>query len=290
LVDRNIFALTRCDLAKQLAGFGIEENEANKEAILILEHATGLTQTAQITSDKGELEPAWQDEIERILQGRQLRVPIQYILGKAYFMGLDLKVEPGVLIPRPDTEALVETVIDFSKRKGHPSRIGEIGVGAGPIAISLLKRLTAARIFACDISAKAIAVTSLNAIRHGVAERLELVEGDWRTALPRDFDAVVSNPPYVPLKQKGMLPREIAEHEPPAALFDEEVDGLGFFRAFAEILPEHLKRGSGWLAVEFGDGQSEAVTAIFQARAWREVKIHADIHGLPRVLTATVPF
>lgn len=285
----NIFALSRRNLEKQLIDFGIEEEEARQEALLILEHVTGLSEVERIVSDRTALEPRWQAEIEGILKKRQGRLPIQYILGKARFMGLDLEVKPGVLIPRPDTETLVKAVIDSAKRRGEPGKIGEIGVGAGPIAISLLRTFEKARMFACDISEEAISLTWSNASRLGVADRLELVAGDWRTSLPDELDLIVSNPPYLTFKEKQALAREIAEHEPDLALFDRDDDGLGFFRAFAKRLANHLKADHGWLAVEFGDRQSASIATIFESCGWREVTVLADIHGLARVLTAVVP-
>ena len=285
----NIFALSRRNLENQLIESGIEEEEARQEAILILEHVTGLSVTAQIVSDMTALEPSWQAEFERILKKRQARMPIQYILGKARFMGLDLDVKPGVLIPRPDTETLVKSVFDQAKGRGAPGKIAEIGVGAGPIAISLLRYFQTASLFACDISEEAVAISSLNASRYGVADRLELVTGDWRTTLPAELDLIVSNPPYLAFKEKQGLAKEIGDYEPRSALFDKDDDGLGFFRAFAVLLPKHLKQSEGWLAVEFGDRQSMAVASIFERCGWREVTIGQDVHGLARVLTALVP-
>jgi len=233
--------------------------------------------------------------MERILKERKQRIPIQYILGKASFMGLELEVEPGVLVPRPDTETLVAVVL--SKLTAEHSRlahtnshliIAEIGVGAGPIAISILKALSFCRVFACDIATKAIEIAGKNAIRYLVHGRLELVVGDWHHVLPSGFDTIVSNPPYLSESQTISLPEEVTL-EPREALFAQSDDGMSFYRDFADVLPSHFKDETGWLAIECGDGQSEAIRKIFSERGWRDITVHLDIHALPRVLTAQVP-
>jgi release factor glutamine methyltransferase len=294
----NIFARWRRNLEKELIGFGIQEQEARQESVLILEHATGLGQTEQIASDLSELRPEWRAELERILQKRQARMPIQYILGKTTFRGLDFKVKSGVLIPRPDTEALVAVASAclkaFSTKAANKQdtsvkTIAEIGVGAGAITVSLLKEFENVRVFACDISSQAIDLTSINAKAHAVSDRLQLVKGDWQEILPQGFDGIVSNPPYLSSNKTNHLQPEISDYEPYEALFEKDGDGMSFYRNFARILPDKLMLGTGFLCVEVGDGQAEAVLAIFRSFAWREVTIHQDIHGLARVISAVVP-
>lgn len=268
---------------------GIDASEAKQEAVLILEHVSGLSATEQIVSDLTILPPEWLTQIEKILGQRHKKVPIQYALGEASFRRLKYQVEPGVLIPRPDTETLVEVMLARLDNVRQDLLIAEIGIGAGPIAISVLKERPQYRFFACDTAPKAIDVAFANAVHHGVSDRLELVCGDWQKVLPSGLDVIVSNPPYLKVGTKQALPAEIGEHEPEAALFDQDGDGLSFYRNFAAHLPGHFRDKNGFLAVEFGDAQSEAVQGIFSQNKWRDASIHLDIHGLPRVLTATVP-
>lgn len=294
----NILNQSRSKLAERLKQIGVEDEEAQVEASIILEHVTGLKPTEQIVSDLNELRPEWCAELERILRKRQAKMPIQYILGKTTFRGLDLKVKPGVLIPRPDTEALVVVASAClkalsNKRASKPDRsiktIADIGVGAGPITVSLLKEFENVRVFACDISSKAIDLTSINARAHAVSDRLQLVKGDWQEILPQGFDGIVSNPPYLSSNKENHLQPEISDYEPYEALFEKDGDGMSFYRNFARILPDKLMPGTGFLCVEVGDGQAGAVVAILRSFAWREVTIHHDVHGLPRVISAVVP-
>ena len=288
----NLFHTTRAQLSDRLIEYGIDQLEAEQEAALILAHVTDLTPVQQITSDLVELKPQWHDAIENILQQRSRRVPIQYILGKANFAGREFYVKPGVLIPRQDTETLVETVLNWARLQVStptPISIAEIGVGAGPISISLLKELANCYIFACDISTTAIETTSENARHHGVSDRLELVCGDWRNVLPDGFDAIIANPPYVSLGARQSLAVEISQHEPPAALFDTDADGMSFYRVAATQVPAHLNKTAGFIAFEFGDGQAADVQSIFENHGWRNATVHKDVNGLPRVITATVP-
>jgi release factor glutamine methyltransferase len=287
----NIFSKFAEQLKCELLSLNIEDQEAEAESELILVHVTGLTRTQRLLSDQKVVPEHWQVEIDRILAQRRQRVPIQYCLGAASFMGLDLHVEPGVLIPRVDTEALVQVVVEvlgehLGKEKLH---IAEIGVGAGPIAISLLKKLNNAYLWACDVSPRAIAVTQQNASHYGVSERIKLVLGDWRHKLPDNLDVIVANPPYIPRQQKANLAPEIAWHEPDNALFTDDQDGLSFYRDFAQFLPSHFKANSSFGAFEIGDNQSERIYDLFAVANWRQIKIHLDLNGMPRVLTALVP-
>jgi release factor glutamine methyltransferase len=284
----NIFETESRRLTQKLCGFGIEEAEARLEATLILEHVSGLAQQYQITSALKELQSNWRTQIEAIVCERKKRRPLQYILGKTSFWGLELNTGDGVLVPRSDTETLVNIVLERLSKNPKETYIADIGVGAGPIAITLIKQLSNCRVFACDVSHKAIDLAKKNASRWDVEERLHLQLGDWQQVLPQGFDVIVSNPPYISASQKNSLALEVL-HEPSEALFEADGDGLSFYRNFAAILPLHFKNASGWLACEIGDEQKQAVTTIFQDAGWRQVTIHQDLNGLPRVLTAMVP-
>ncbi len=267
---------------------GVQEADAKAEALFILEQISGLSHAEQLIADESVLDQNALSWIDTILAKRALHVPIQYCLGEASFAGLNLHVESGVLIPRPDTETVVETLLERLKEASCSARqIAEIGVGAGPISIALLKRLPELKIWGCDVSPKAISITLKNALRHGVADRLNLVLGDWREILPTGFDAIVSNPPYIPIKKKAEMPPEIVENEPAQALFVDDEDGLSFIRIFAEKLPAHLKEG-GIVAFELGDGQAEGARGILEKAGWQAVRVDSDTHNLARVISANI--
>ncbi len=195
--------------------------------------------------------------------------PVAYIVGAKEFYSLRFDVSPAVLIPRPETELLVEAAIERARRRGiGAASILEMGVGSGCIIVSILKHLADARGVATDVSAAALGIAAANAGRHGVSDRLRLLTCD-RLRLPPDaipdggFDMIVSNPPYVSATGMAALPRNVAAHEPRSALTDE-ADGLSFYRALAEEGPPLLKP-DGWMAVEMGAGQAEAVIDIMTA-------------------------
>ena len=266
MTQEHFFDKQRRAIYYELMQIGLEQQECWAEADLILEHVTGIERAQQVISDLDNFKSDWLHEITRIINSRRQRMPLAYCLGEVEFAGLMFKIIPGVLIPRVDTETLIEAVI--RRIMGHsyvgadcirplseltttkepvkncPAlHIAEIGVGSGAIAISLLKRLPECTVWACDISEIAITLTLGNARRHNVHERLTLVHGDWKKVLPDNFDVIVSNPPYLPLSlqtgQQSKLQPELA-FEPKPALFDGSEDGLSFYRQFAEKLSIHF--------------------------------------------------
>ncbi len=301
----NIFESKRREIYWQLKEIGLEEQECHAEATLILEQISGVKQAQQFISDLNEFPYHWQQEIARIINLRRERRPLAYCLGEIEFAGLPYKIIPGVLIPRPDTETLIEAVIEWAQNNGLTTsnlHIAEIGTGSGIIAVNLLKRLPNCTVWACDISQAAIATALGNARRHDVHNRLTLVRGDWRKILPNDFDVIVSNPPYIPNAlsdaDKSLQPE--IYFEPQEALF-AGVDGLDFYREFAALLPKHYKKSDKGKsdkeknetkllgAFEIGDKQEESVLSIFQNHGWQNLEIKNDIHGLPRVITIYPP-
>jgi release factor glutamine methyltransferase len=277
-------------LSSALTGYGIEPGEAATEANMILSFVSGRSYSTQIASNLMMLPEDWTQRIEAILARREKHEPIQYCLGEADFLGLKLTVAKGVLIPRPDTEPIVEIVQSWvaENYRDRPVQIADIGTGAGPIAIALLKRIPHARLWACDISETAVEITKRNAEVHNVADRLTVVLGDWKSCLPYHLNIIVSNPPYIPLGMKGNLAQEIRDYEPHEALFVDSADGTLFYCEFAEMLRTHYENNSGFLAIEMGDGQSEIVKALFEKAGWEKVTVRKDPNDLPRVLTAQV--
>jgi release factor glutamine methyltransferase len=242
--------------------------------------------------------------------------PTQHLTGKQEFWGLEFEVTPEVLIPRPETEHVIEVALDRlalrEVRAGRPNkndgaglRIADIGTGSGCIAIALAKELPAAQIQAVDISPAAIAVARRNAANHGVADRVHFVEGDLlgyldgspmlaqhaaplqRTSMASSgtlLDLVVSNPPYVARREAETLAREVREHEPEIALFGGE-EGYELYGELIRQAAQHLKPG-GILVLELGHNSLPAVEPLLDAEHWSNVGVTNDLAGIPRVIAA----
>ena len=217
--------------------------------------------------------------------------PLQYITGHQEFYGIDFLVTSDVLIPRPETELLVECVInlarDSSPRPGDGGPlILDIGTGSGCIAIALASHVERARVIATDVSGAALAVASKNAARHGVAARIEFLEGDLLApladrGLEGAVDFLASNPPYVPARDSHLLQREL-DWEPREALFGGP-EGVDFYRRLLHDAPRYVKPG-GYFVCEIGYTQLDAIQEMIDADAWGEAVIKDDLQGIPRTL------
>lgn len=215
--------------------------------------------------------------IERRLAGE----PIQYITGETEFYGLPFRVNRSVLIPRPETEHLVEEAIGLAAKFDRP-RIVDVGTGSGAIAVALATKLPGALITAIDLSKEALAVARDNANRNGVADRIEFLEGDLLAPVSgRRFEMVVSNPPYVAESDRATLSKEVRDFEPSLALFAGS--GLDVYRRLVPAAGSVME-GGGFLAVEVGFGQAEAVAGLFRESGFAEVRFVADLQGIDRVV------
>ena len=238
-------------------------------------------------SPETTLDASESERFEALVARRERGEPVAYLVGRREFRSLDFSVTPDVLIPRPETEHLLEAVVDFLASRPGPQRILDLGTGSGAIAVSVAKECPEAEVWATDVSAPALAVARENARRHGVGRRIHLFHGDLCAPvrdLPGYFDAVVSNPPYIPTRELTRLPRDVRDWEPSLAL-DGGVDGMGFHRRIVdEGIP--LLREGGLLAVEIGADLGDAVCELFRAhRDLRRVRVLRDYAGLPRVVT-----
>jgi release factor glutamine methyltransferase len=219
------------------------------------------------------------------LEDRVKGEPIQYIREYAEFYGLPFRVTPAVLIPRPETEHLVEQAILRMRTADRPC-ILDIGTGSGCIAVALARHLTDARVTASDISAAALEVAEFNAVQNDVADRIRFLHGDLLAPVAGEqFDLIVSNPPYVPIADRPTLSVEVRDHEPALALFAGP-DGLDIYRRLIPAAQAALVPG-GHLLLEIGYGQSAAVTALLSAAGFQSIQAHPDLQGIPRVLCAT---
>jgi release factor glutamine methyltransferase len=277
--------------AAQLADDEHLRPTAARDAELLLLHTLGIVRVTLLAHPDREL-TAEQHALFQANIGRRLQQePIQYITGQQEFYGLMLKVSPAVLIPRPETEHLVEAVLKLQPTD-KAVKIADIGTGSGAIAIALAVHLPHAQITALDLSAEALTVAVANARRHGVADRIHFVQSDLLSALVRDeagsgesFDAIVSNPPYVPESDRDTLHPQVRDHEPAAALF-AGADGLDLYRSLIPQARAALK-SSGILALEIGHGQREALAELLQG--WDDVSFVDDLQQIPRVALARKP-
>jgi release factor glutamine methyltransferase len=229
--------------------------------------------------------------IRELVRRRGDGEPVAHITGEREFHGRAFTISPDVLIPRPETETLVELTLQRARdRHVDGVRIADIGTGSGCIAVTLAADLATATVAATDVSALALAVARTNVLRHHVAERVELVAGSWCEPLrDRDFDIVVSNPPYIPTVEIAGLDRDVREHEPALAL-DGGADGLDAYRSLLPSMATVLRAG-GWAAVEIDIRAAAAVEALGRdafGQGTRTV-VHDDLTGRPRVVTFERP-
>ena len=255
---------------------------------MLLLHVTCLLRSQIYAAPDRVLTPEQNAAYELAIERRLHHEPIQYITGEQEFFGLPLQVTPAVLIPRPETEHLVEAVLaEFAPEPSLHISIVDVGTGSGAIAIALAKHLPNARVTALDISPAAIAIASANAERHDVAGQIRFVESDLLNALPERnaLDVIVSNPPYVAETDRNTLHPQVREFEPAAALFAGE-DGLAIYRRLVPQALAVLKPG-GLLAIEIGHDQRDAIAALLSD--WRDVRFINDLQQIPRVALSHRP-
>lgn len=263
-------------------------SEARREAASLLAHAAGLDRTQVITRAGEELSAARLASFRAAVARRASGEPLQYIRGAQEFYGLDFEVTSDVLIPRPETELLVEAALELLRDTPAPL-VCDVGTGSGCILVSLLHARPDARGFGLDISPAALRVAERNAGRNGVAagERARFAVSDcfdvWADddAPPR-FDLIASNPPYVAESDLEGLQREVREHEPRVALTPGG-DGLSVIRRLVKDAPRFLKP-CGHLVMEIGYDQHERVGALVDASVWTLLDIHRDLQGIPRTV------
>jgi len=285
--SKNIFDLLN-DSSKFLSEEGIENARLNAEQLL--RHTLDMNRVDLYLNQDCSLTQAEMSAFKRCLKRRAAREPLQYILGEAEFMSLPFVVDENVLIPRPETEILVEKTIQMCKEKfASKDRIEilEFGTGSGCISVSLAKYLENARITSLDISKDALKVAEKNAELNGVGDRIQFINQDFTSAkiggyFPEKFDLLVSNPPYVSPADFEDLPEEIRNYEPAVALSDKR-DGLSFYRKIAE-LSSGLIKPSGFLMLELGLGQAEDVKDFFLKTHFSNVNTFQDLNEIDRIL------
>ena len=232
-----------------------------------------------------ELTPEEEFHYDKVVDERARGVPTQYITGHQEFWGLDLLVSPAVLIPRPETEHVVETVLELVKELKPVAtwKLVDVGTGSGAIALALASELPRAEIHACDISDDALEMARLNAARLGLEQRINFRKSDLLSAYAGEkFDFVVSNPPYVGESEMDKVQKQVREFEPKIAVFSGE-EGMDIYRRLIPEAREALKPG-GILVVEIGFSSEQQVRELLQD--WVDVQATADLQGIPRVISA----
>jgi release factor glutamine methyltransferase len=270
-------------------------------AELLLLHVAGRDRTWLYAHPEDEIASQQEERFFSLVARRAGGEPTQYLTGKQEFWGLEFEVTPDVLIPRPETEHVIEVALDRlalreirAGRKqtlsGEGLRVADIGTGSGCIAVSLAKDLPGARIVATDISPEALEVAQRNAARHKFADQIEffranLLEGvSSSTAARRRFDLIASNPPYIGRREGPTLQREVRDHEPEVALYGGE-EGYELYADLIAQSAEHLEPG-GILVLELGHDSLPAVQPLFDSPQWTRVGVTNDLAGGPRVIAA----
>ncbi len=253
---------------------------AGRDAELLLMRALKKDRAWLLTHPEDSIDTEQLVQYQNWIERRALHEPIQYILGEQEFFGLSFHVTRNVLIPRPETEHLVEAAL-ARLPKNAPVRIADVGAGSGAIAVALAYALPQAKIVALDISPPALAIAAGNAEMHGVHDRIEFRESDLLEAARGErFDAIVSNPPYVPTTEE--LEIQVRDYEPASALYAGE-SGLDIYRRLIPQAREALQP-NGWLIMEIGHGQRDALADLL--REWSSVEFIDDLQGIPRVACA----
>jgi release factor glutamine methyltransferase len=282
---------------------GIEPAEAAIDADVLARYALGGWERGQLLVRQHDAcPPGFAAVFEALVRRRERREPAGYITGRREFWSLDIEVGPGVLVPRPETELLVEEALSrlspdarehaqpprpprAAAASGARVRLADVGTGSGCVAVALARWLPAGDVTAIDTSDEALATARRNAERHEVSGRVRFVKADLLDGLEGPFDAVVSNPPYVPAADVAGLQPEVRDYEPLAAL-EGGGDGLDVIR---RLVPEAaaVLRPGGWLLFEFGFGQADGVRAIIAAEPGLELlELKPDLAGIPRIAVA----
>jgi release factor glutamine methyltransferase len=268
------------DARLSLVRAGIPEPEAALDAEVLARHVLECDRATLLTRGRDPIPSAFDRLYQPLIARRIAREPIAYIVGHREFWGLDFAVTPDVLIPRPETELVIEEAIAIASRT-LTRRIVDVGTGSGCLAVALAIEFASARVVATDISSAALAVATRNAEHHRVIGRITFVETDLLDNVDVQAHLIVANPPYVPVADSASIQPEVAHYEPQTALYAGD-DGLAVIRRLFATATQRLAE-PGWLIVEFGFGQESALRAAAADAGWQVVRIRSDLQGIPRV-------
>jgi len=254
-----------------------------RDAEVLLAHVLCCERAYLLAHPEAELAAEQVRAFQSLVERRVAQEPLQYLTGQQEFFGLELRVTAATLIPRPETELLVEAVLEFAATLPTTPRIVDVGTGSGAIALALAKHIPTAHVTAVDLSAEALEVACANAGSLGLAQRIRFLQSDLLSAFGDErFEVIVSNPPYVATADAATMGAEVVEHEPHGALF-AGADGLDVYRRLIPAAHAALVPG-GLLAMEFGFGQRDAIRALLAG--WQSIRFIDDYAGIPRVALA----
>jgi release factor glutamine methyltransferase len=261
---------------------GLAPADAAIDADVLARHALDWDRARLLARGREPSPPGFDERFQALIARRSAHEPVAFITGRREFWGLEFDVTPDVLIPRPETELIVEAACEFGKGRAI-RRIVDVGTGSGCLAVALAHEFPRARVVATDISPAALRVAAINAARHDVGEQVSCISSNLLDAIAGPVDVIVSNPPYVPAGVS--LSPDIVRYEPAVALYSGD-DGLFALRLLIEAAQSRLAE-PGVFVVEFGYGQDEAVRQLAAAAAWQSVTIKHDLQGIPRVAVMT---
>ena len=271
---------------------GIPPDQAAIDAEVLARHDRGWDRATYLARRDEPQTPGAGTSYEALVTRREQREPVAYIIGYREFWNLEFRVTPAVLIPRPESEFIIEAALARLRDRDYAWAVADVGTGSGCLAVTLAHELPAARVTATDISAAALTVARENAVRLGVGGRVRFVHTSLLDAALGPFDLIVANPPYVPSSHRQTLSPDVRDHEPAQALYGDGDDGLDQARALLAQAPSRMA-ANGVLLMEFGFGQAEAMrAAVGQVPALEPLEILRDLQGHERTLVArrrTVP-
>ena len=270
-----------------------EAREAANIAHLVLEHITGLSKLDRIVYKDRTLDPMQQAGLKKAVEALLEQQPVQYVTGTAWFYGMELMVNPQVLIPRPETEELVEWIVNdvrtVRQLADADMRMLDIGTGSGCIPLALKKELPAANVWGIDVSLGALETAKANATQQQLDVRFEQVNvlDEQATAVLPFFDVIVSNPPYIKQSEQSVMQQQVLAYEPSLALFVPDEDALLFYRVIAVLAKRKLARG-GSLYFEINEALGSEVVALLEASGFKNVMLKQDIFGKDRMVRAVL--
>jgi release factor glutamine methyltransferase len=265
-----------------LEAAGIPPAEARLDAELFARTALGWDRATFFVNLRKPMDPAAEPRLAALLERRARREPAAYILGVQEFWGIDFEVTPAVLIPRPETELIVEEALALYGYAEPPAKIADVCTGSGCLAVVLAREFNGATVIATDISPPALHIARRNTVRHSVAARVTVLATDLLDSVPGTFDLIVSNPPYVGLGDRANLQPEVRDNEPEVALFAGH-DGLEVYRRLLPQARAHLA-ARGHLILEIGLGQRDGVIAFAEENGFRLDHTRRDLQNITRTL------
>ncbi len=289
--NNNKIKYIRKNAVSKLTGSSILLEEAQKEVDILLEFVTGISKKDFIISPDREIKDNQIEKLINLINKRiKDKIPVQYLINKAYFMGDEYFVDNRVLIPRPESEFLVLEAINIYSDNFYSKRINiiDIGTGSGCIICALAKHITSSdsiSFYAADISQDALDVAKFNAQNLKLNNKIEFIQSDLFFNIDKKFNIIVSNPPYIPIKEKSELQAEIARHEPQQALFAQDEEGIS---VYAELIKQSKVklRHCGYLLLEIGTGQSRLIKDLINKNNLKLIKIIKDLNNIDRVVIA----